>query len=94
MLTETDGDGVEVITQILVLHELMVRIQDIEESLGSYNSASYPYQREDKELFRDMPEVYRILEGREFLPCHYFDYIGGAGAGGQVTLKTLLAFTC
>jgi hypothetical protein len=59
---------------LLILERLMEEIRDEERRLNEKStcSAESPYLR----------NVHEPLKGEDYLPCHYFDFIGGTSTGG------------
>jgi hypothetical protein len=86
--TESDGGGVRALSALYFLERLMKEIEliEAETKLDSIDKASsidspLPYfQPGSINLTHALPIV-RGMQGR-YLPCHYFDYIGGSGVGG------------
>ena len=74
-----DGGGVRVYSSLLILKEIMETIIRHEKS----------YPDEPTESHGPAESSYHPLEppeGDDWLPCHYFDYIGGTGSGGLVAI--------
>lgn len=76
-VTMADGGGVRGYFSLLVLEYLIQEIQNEERRLqGKIKSSFYPC---------DCPPTYSEV-ATPFLPCHYFDYIGGTSTGACVML--------
>ena len=74
-----DGGGVRVYSSLLVLNEIMETIIRREKS----------YLDEPIKTYGPVESSYHPLVPHKadvWLPCHYFDYIGGAGCGGLVAI--------
>lgn len=70
---------------LFFLESLMEEIEKIEDETNSSSIDSpLPYfqQQKGNKMTQALPIIHR-MQGKN-LPCHYFDYIGGAGVGGQV----------
>lgn len=66
-----DGGGVRAFASLLMLRELMNCIETEERNSEVKNSSS-----------ADSPHLSESPHPGEFLPCHYFDIIGGTSTGG------------
>jgi hypothetical protein len=77
-----DGGGVRALSTLYFLDNLMKEVESIElKSKSSSIDSPLPYfQTDNKKMTHALPIV-RGMQGK-YLPCHYFDYIGGAGVGG------------
>lgn len=69
-----DGGGIRGLTALLLLEELMKEIEREERRMDQHSksSADSPYLR----------NVQKDAWKSEYLPCHYFDFIGGTSTGG------------
>lgn len=75
-LTWADGGGVRGYWSLLVLQALMEKIQERENQLdGSCQHSFHPCPSPTS--VSHLPQPYF----NPFLPCHYFDYIGGTSTG-------------
>ena len=84
MLMATDDGGTKNYASLLLLKALMEEIATLEQ--GTATSSADPLPLEPGNRRRQnaaIPEERGGLAAR-FLPCHYFDYITGAGFGGYV----------
>lgn len=79
-LTMADGGGVRGYFSLLVLEDLMREIQRQEQLDGDIQHSFHPCDRPADFLGEDVP----------FLPCHYFDYIGGTSTGAYAVSSHLL----
>lgn len=92
-----DGGGVKGYSSLLILKELMSRIQVHERELDPTHpaeSSAHPRPHRPREFTRSASTRASTLEPNEgndstvseadsrFLPHHYFDYIGGTSTGG------------
>ncbi|MCJ1250856.1 hypothetical protein MMC30_008084 [Trapelia coarctata] len=84
MILSLDGGGVRGLSSLLVLQELMKKIQQYEEEEEPFvrSSASSPLIPAESTP-QDETGSKRT---RSFLPCHYFDYIGGTSTGGLMAI--------
>ena len=74
-----DGGGVRVYSSLLILKEIMETIIRQEKS----------YLDETTKIYGPAESSCHPLEASKadvWLPCHYFDYIGGAGSGGLIAI--------
>ena len=71
-------------SELFVMKHLVNEIQKLEERYDVRSSADSPLFRYRSQRMEEvLPEP--KLPGTEkgsFLPCHYFDFIGGTGVGG------------
>lgn len=91
----TDGGGIRGFWTLLVLARLMEYIAEEEkgcedDSYHSFHPQGFPSnvshimtEKESNELDHyESHEQYRALaSSKRYLPCHYFDYIGGTSTG-------------
>ena len=66
------------------MQHLLREIQKLEEKYDVKSSADSPLLRYRSQKVEEMlpkPKLPGTEEG-SFLPCHYFDFIGGTGVGG------------
>ncbi|KAI0860405.1 acyl transferase/acyl hydrolase/lysophospholipase [Xylaria cubensis] len=76
-----DGGGIRGYWSLLVLGELMKLIKVEEESRHRpARSSFHPYDEP-----RNVSRISQALE-TPFLPCHYFDYVGGTSTGALITI--------
>ena len=97
---KTDGGGgIRGLSELYVLRELMTSVSRIERDLDpeADSSAASPLFRLRDKGGKESPQSYPEAKGGPYLPCHYFDYIGGISTGGYdfviisiVTFKALL----
>jgi len=77
-----DGGGIRALSALYFLEILMEEITSIEgETKTSSIDSPLPYFQPDGDKITRALPIVRGMQGR-YLPCHYFDYIGGAGIGG------------
>ena len=74
-----DGGGVLVYSSLLILKEIMEAIIRLEKSYPDESIQTYvPVESSYHPLVPPKADVW--------LPCHYFDYIGGTGHGGLIAI--------
>ena len=74
-----DGGGVRVYSSLLILKEIMETIIRLEKSYPDKTTESYgPAESSYHPLEPPKADVW--------LPCHYYDYIGGTGSGGLIAI--------
>ncbi|KAI0443750.1 acyl transferase/acyl hydrolase/lysophospholipase [Xylaria telfairii] len=88
ILLSFDGGGVRGYWSLLVLQHLMQVIRDIEVNHdGATKSSFHPCQRpENVSHLTNQDNLDNPTEYTPFLPCHYFDYIGGTSTGALVAI--------
>lgn len=86
-LLSLDGGGVRGYSSLLILQRLMKEIGklEMESDSGAISSAYSPLVDclPDVSLAASPNETRPALE---YLPCHYFDYVGGASTGGLLAI--------
>ena len=76
LVLSLDGGGVRGYCSLLILSELMQQIELREKALDARTTSS-----------SESPYVdYDTTARSSYLPCHYFDYVGGASTGGIVAI--------
>ncbi|KAI1303287.1 acyl transferase/acyl hydrolase/lysophospholipase [Xylaria venustula] len=79
-----DGGGVRGYWSLLVLQHLMLLIQTFErEEDGKTRSSFHPCEKPIN--VSQLPNL-NNLDNTPFLPCHYFDYIGGTSTGALIAI--------
>lgn len=79
-----DSGGIRSYWSLLAFREIMLHVAEIEEVGSSF------YPAESPERYPDFGEDGTTLPtDRRYLPCHYFDFIGGDGFGGLVLPSSL-----
>ncbi|KAL2043573.1 hypothetical protein N7G274_003880 [Stereocaulon virgatum] len=84
-----DGVGTLVFSSLFLLEALITEISIIErESLPAATSSASPLSLQPGSLRQHASETPRIrgTSSASYLPCHYFDYVGGTGLGGLVAI--------
>jgi hypothetical protein len=81
------GGGVRALYQLYFLKQLMEKIALYERKTGgernessSADSPLFHFRLKKGEMQPNKPRL--SLRQDTYLPCHYFDYIGGTGIGG------------
>ena len=86
-LLSLDGGGVRGLSSLLILKRLMERIGEHEQQLNKYarSSSHSPFfgTPTTKERRKTGSDEYF---SNDWLPCHYFDYIGGTSTGGLIAI--------
>lgn len=76
-----DGGGIRGYSSLLILQELMSKIQTFEENWtgeGGWVNSSFEYPWREKEPLKSG----FTDSTNQFYPCHYFDYMAGTSTGG------------
>ena len=76
-LLTLDGGGVRGLSSLFILQELMRSIREEERYLDKKSRSSFY-----SPLFRSVSST----DDNEYLPCHYFDYVGGTSTGGLIAI--------
>lgn len=87
MVLSLDGGGIRGLTSLYILRELMSMTRDIERKYKNTSSTASPLIRPDGRERDSGSGEFSYSEQNsvgEFLPCHYFDYIGGTSTGGLI----------
>ncbi|GAW17106.1 hypothetical protein ANO14919_065560 [Xylariales sp. No.14919] len=80
-----DGGGVRGYWSLLVLQHLMRAIREIETNQdGATRSSFHPCKKPDN--VSHLSNLLNQTEYTPFLPCHYFDYIGGTSTGALIAI--------
>ena len=77
-----DGGGIRGYLELLVLKTLMEYVGEAEEELDSEARHSYHPESGPENVRQALSNGGQIDPARRYLPCHYFDYIGGSSTGG------------
>ncbi|MCJ1273979.1 hypothetical protein MMC21_001772 [Puttea exsequens] len=85
-LLSLDGGGVRGLSTLLILKELMTLVGKHEQDLDE-NATSSAYSPLIDPSPDDLhPTGYSLKPSTQYLPCHYFDYIGGTSTGGLIAI--------
>jgi hypothetical protein len=76
-----DGGGIRAYSSLIVLRALMKQIENIEKNLKPEAPSSAATDRISR---KDIPD--HVFGEGKYLPCHYFDYIGGTSTGGLIAI--------
>lgn len=80
-----DGGGIRGYSSLLILKEIMKAIEEIEKKEDSRATSSFHpndfVSPHDKRKGSTPNADDAATEPCRFLPCHYFDYIGGTSTG-------------
>ncbi|MCJ1394988.1 hypothetical protein MMC18_007869 [Xylographa bjoerkii] len=81
-LLSIDGGGIRGLSSLLILSELMKKIEGLEHSAEPRATAST-----DSPLIEPgRTKAGMTRSNSDFLPCHYFDYIAGTSTGGLIAI--------
>jgi len=83
MVLGFDGGGLRGLSALIILTELMEKVQQYEEKLDRKIESSASPLPSEGWIRREESGRYRPSS---FLPCHYFDYIGGTSTGGLMAV--------
>ncbi|KAJ3569778.1 hypothetical protein NPX13_g5963 [Xylaria arbuscula] len=83
-----DGGGVRGYWSLLVLQHLMMQIRDVEWREDSETRSSFhPCDEPDNvSQLANLSSLDNPARYTPFLPCHYFDYIGGTSTGALIAI--------
>ncbi|KAF2973369.1 hypothetical protein GQX73_g231 [Xylaria multiplex] len=80
-----DGGGVRGYWSLLVLQHLMLVIKEFETAEdGTIRSSFHPCEKPDN--VSQLSNLNNAAAYTPFLPCHYFDYIGGTSTGALIAI--------
>ncbi|MCJ1359612.1 MAG: hypothetical protein MMC33_009614 [Icmadophila ericetorum] len=85
-LLSLDGGGIRGYLELLVLKTLMEYVGEAEEELDSEARHSYHPESGPENVRQALSNGGQIDPARRYLPCHYFDYIGGSSTGGLIAI--------
>ncbi|KIX04444.1 uncharacterized protein Z518_05312 [Rhinocladiella mackenziei CBS 650.93] len=81
LILTLDGGGIRVYSSLVILRALMKEIENIEKNLKPEALSSAATDRISR---KDIPD--HVFGEGKYLPCHYFDYIGGTSTGGLIAI--------